>query len=88
MAWSIVHNTALQRFQIEVGEQVAVLNYHLRGRTMIFAHTGVPPALEGRGIGSALVRAGLTYARDHGYAIDARCSFVVAYLRRHPEFAS
>jgi predicted GNAT family acetyltransferase len=53
---------------------------------MLFLHMGVPPALEGRGIGSALVRAGLSYAREQGYHIVPLCSFVAAYLRRHPEY--
>ncbi len=85
MAWKVIHDEKAQRFQVVVEGQSAVLDYRLRGEKIIFAHTGVPPALEGRGIGSALVRAGLTFARQQGYRIEARCSFVAAYLRRHPE---
>lgn len=48
-------------------------------------HTEVPDALGGRGIGSALVRAALGRARDEGVLVNPRCSFVAAWLRRHPD---
>lgn len=48
-------------------------------------HTEVPDALGGRGIGSALVRAALERARAEGIVVNPRCSFVAAWLRRHPD---
>ena len=38
------------------------------------------------GIGSQLIRGALETARTDGLKVVARCSFVSAYLRRHPEF--
>ncbi len=83
---TVIHDEEAQRFTAEVEGMQAVLDYRLRGDRMLFIHTGVPPALEGRGIGSALVRAGLSYALEKGYHIVPLCSFVAAYLRRHPEY--
>ncbi len=83
---TVIHDEEAHRFTVEVEGMQAVLDYRLRGKRMLFLHTGVPPALEGRGIGSALVRAGLNYAREQGYHIVPLCSFVAAYLRRHPEY--
>ncbi len=85
--WAVIHDKEAHRFTVEVEGMKAVLNYRLQGERMLFLHTGVPPALEGRGIGRALVRAGLTYARERGYRIVPLCSFVAAYLRRHPEYS-
>ncbi len=85
--WPVQHNPAAQRFEVDLGDALAVLDYRLEAGRMVFTHTGVPRAYEGRGIASALVRAGLTYAREHGYKVVPVCSFVVAYLRRHPEYA-
>lgn len=53
----------------------------------MFTHTGVPPAYEGQGIASALVKEGLAYARKEGYKVVPLCSFVAAYIKRHPEYA-
>jgi predicted GNAT family acetyltransferase len=50
-------------------------------------HTYVPPSLEGRGIAGALVRAALEHARTAGWRVQPACSYVAAYMRRHPETA-
>jgi predicted GNAT family acetyltransferase len=50
-------------------------------------HTEVPREFEGRGIGSALVKAMLELARAEGLKVKPLCSFVSAYMQRHPEFA-
>jgi len=47
----------------------------------------VPRVLEGRGIGSKLVRATLDQVRSEGLKVVPRCSFVRAYMERHPEYA-
>ena len=85
-ALKVVLNEEAQRFEIELGEHLAVLDYHLRDKTMSFIHTGVPRELEGNGIGSLIVRAGLDYARVEGYGVIPICSFVVAYIQRHSEY--
>ena len=54
---------------------------------LIIDHTGVPPALEGRGIAAALMSHALGYAREHGLKIEPRCSYVVAAFQRHPEWS-
>lgn len=50
-------------------------------------HTGVPDALSGRGVGSALVARMVQDARDEEFRIVPRCSFVAAQARKHPEWA-
>ncbi len=86
-ALKVIHNQDVARFEIEVGEHLSVLDYRLNEKTIVFTHTGVPPALEGNGIGSLIVRAGLDYAREQGYKVLPLCSFVDAYIRRHSEYA-
>ncbi len=53
---------------------------------IVFTHTGVPPALEGRGIGSALAKTGLEYARANNLEVVPLCSFVRGYIERKPEY--
>ena len=52
----------------------------------MFTHTEVPPADEGKGIGSQIVRAALDDARKRGFKIVPACSFVADFVRRHPEY--
>jgi predicted GNAT family acetyltransferase len=46
----------------------------------------VPPAFEGRGVGSQLVRGALELVRARGERVVPVCGFVAAWMRRHPEF--
>ncbi|RME90258.1 MAG: N-acetyltransferase [Anaerolineae bacterium] len=82
----VIHLPEEGRFEIRIGEHVAELLYYVKEGNIVFTHTGVPRPLEGQGIGSRLVRAGLEYARQEGYRVVPLCSFVDAYIRRHPEY--
>ncbi len=83
---NVEHNPSRNRFELNIGTYTAVLDYYLQGSTIVFTHTGVPPALEGQGIGSKLVNSGLMYARENNLRVVSMCSFVDVYIRRHPEF--
>lgn len=82
----VIHLPEENRFVIRVDGHTAELTYSLLGSTILFTHTGVPPALEGQGIASKLARVGLDYARANRFKIRSLCSFITAYLKRHPEY--
>ena len=81
------NNEAANRFEASVGERVAVLTYERTSSELVFTHTGVPSELEGRGLGSKLVRAGLDFARAHGLTVVPLCPFVAWYIQQHQEYA-
>lgn len=82
----VVHETDKNRFAVYVEGETAVLEYRLSNGDVIYTHTGVPPALEGRGIGSRLARAGLDWARAEGLRVVPVCSFMAGYIKRHTEY--
>jgi predicted GNAT family acetyltransferase len=79
-------NPANHRFELTVDGETAVLDYRLAGDVMTLTHTGVPRALEGRGIGSALVKGALDTIRARKLKIVVLCWFVDGYIDRHPEY--
>jgi predicted GNAT family acetyltransferase len=79
-------NRAEQEFELDVDGHRAVAAYQREGGTIVFTHTHVPRAIEGRGVGSKLIRAALDAARDEGLAVVPQCPFVAAYIERHPEY--
>ncbi|MBB2200520.1 GNAT family N-acetyltransferase [Gluconacetobacter tumulisoli] len=83
----LIDDTVRHRFEIHVGGGVAFVDYAVEGGRLVLGHTKVPPALEGRGVGSTLVRAVLDEARARGMRVVSRCSFVTAYIHRHPDYA-
>jgi predicted GNAT family acetyltransferase len=83
---SEVRNNEVEgRYEFAVGVDVAIAAYQRRGGAVVFTHTQVPPELEGRGIGSALVKGALDDVRARGLSVIPACAFVAAYLERHPE---
>ena len=83
---NVTHNTDKNRFEVQIDSLTAELVYRLNGNVILFLHTGVPPALEGRGIGSLLVKTGLQYAREKNLKVQSLCWFVSGYIERHSEF--
>ena len=85
---SVRHNEAASRYELDTPHGLAIATYRQQGDSRVFTHTEVPPADEGHGLGAELVRAALDDTKAHGLKIVPACSFVVSYVRRHPEYAS
>ena len=87
MSVEVRDNPQHHRFEAEVDGHLAIADYRLGDGVITFTHTLVPPELEGRGVGSALVRAGLASARSRGLKVVPKCPFFAAWFQRHPEDA-
>lgn len=85
---TVRHNPAHSRYELDTEHGIAVAVYSVQGDQAIFTHTEVPSAEEGKGIATRLVRAALDDTRQRGLKIVPACSFVAAFMRRHPEYAS
>jgi len=81
----VTHNEARQRFEATVDGQLCVADYQRRGDVLWMTHTVVPPAVGGRGVAAELVRVALAWAGEQGLQVEPACSYVEAYMRRHPE---
>jgi predicted GNAT family acetyltransferase len=84
---AVKDNPELHRFELEVEGHLAIAAYRKADDVVTFVHTEVPDAIAGRGVGSELARGALELVRARGERIVARCSFIAAYVRRHPEFS-
>lgn len=82
----VTDNRAEYEFELDIDGLRAVAAYQLEDNVIVFTHTLVPKKLEGRGIGSKLIRGALDAARDRGLKVVPQCPFVQAYLDRHAEY--
>ena len=87
MAQQVHDNPPANRYEMPLDDgSVAVALYRRAGDRLVVYHTEVPPALNGQGLGSALVAGVLDDARARGLKVVPRCSFVAAFFRDHPEY--
>lgn len=81
----VVHLPERQAFVARVGAAEALCAYRRDGPLLVLHHTEVPWALQGRGLAAQLVQAALDWARAEGLQVRPSCSYVAAYMRRHPQ---
>lgn len=74
-----------QRYELDVADTVAFIDYLRDDRNVIMTHAEVPLALRGGGVGSALVKGALALVRERGDKVVPLCPFVARYIQRHPE---
>ena len=77
-----------QRFEAvdQDGTVAGFAAYRRSPERVVFTHTEVADAFEGRGVGSQLVRAALDSVRNEGLQVVAQCPFVESWIERHPEY--
>jgi hypothetical protein len=83
----VIHNRAVNRFEMAIADQHAVVNYQMVGADIYnLYYAGVPAELEGRGFGSCLVQGTLEQIKAEGKRFIPTCPFIAAFVRRHPEY--
>lgn len=87
MSNDVQDNLARQRFELALDGHTAFATYQRADGVLTILHTEVPKELNGRGIGSKLVRGILDGARAAGLKVRPLCPFVASYMDKHPEYA-
>ncbi|MFA4951299.1 GNAT family N-acetyltransferase [Brevundimonas sp.] len=80
-------NPDAKRYELPIGDQIAVVTYNLSEPNLMITETLVPQALEGQGIASRLARHVIADARARNLLILPVCPFFSAYFQKHPDDA-
>ncbi|WP_369059832.1 GNAT family N-acetyltransferase [Caulobacter sp. 73W] len=83
--FEVINNEADGRFEIHLDDKVAYAEYRVLASGVLFPHTEVPVFFEGRGVGSALVKAAMAWVRERQLLVMPACTFVAGYIQRHPD---
>jgi uncharacterized protein len=84
----VVDNPGARRFEAYVdGALAGFAEYQPHPDRIVFTHTEVDPAFEGKGVGSRLAAGALDAVRARGLRVVPLCPFIAGYLSRHPEYA-
>lgn len=84
-ALSVKDNKDYKAFEMDIEGHTAFIVYERSGQVYILAHTEVPTALEGKGIGFLLLRQTLEHIRAQGSKAKVLCPFVDGYVKKHTE---
>jgi len=85
--YEIVDNEADHRYEAWLdGQQAGLIEYIDEDGWLIFDHTEVLEAFEGKGVASRLAKAALDDVRARNLYLNPQCPFVSSYIRRHPEY--
>ena len=82
----VLENTEASRFELAVGDEMAVAYYRYEDGGYILTHTEVPQALSGQGIGTRLAQGVFTMLRKRNARVIAKCPFMSAFANKHPEY--
>ncbi|HRC41294.1 MAG: GNAT family N-acetyltransferase [Nostocoides sp.] len=84
----ITNNEAEHRYEARIdGALAGFAEYQLTDELIVFTHTEVDPAFEGRGVGGALARFALDDVREQGTRkVMPLCPFIKAWIGKHRDY--
>jgi predicted GNAT family acetyltransferase len=84
----VTKNPDQERYEARIeGALAGFAEYALDGDRVVFTHTEVGDAYEGKGVGSALAKFALDDVRATGKRAVPRCKFIAGWIDRHPDYA-
>jgi len=87
MNQSIIHNSSANRFEYRTADAVAFCEYKVVGNVWYFNHTLVPDSMRGQGVAARLVETALNYVDEQHGRVVPKCSYVVDYIKKNPNYA-
>lgn len=81
---TVTRNDEASRYEIFSGDVLAgFAEYQLRPGEILFTHTEVDPAFQGKGLASILAAHALTNAAESGDTIVPYCPYIARYLKKN-----
>ena len=82
----LVKNEKDNQFEMVVDGHTAIIVFKEYPGKIALIHTEVPPAIEGKGVATAIIEKALNYIEQNNLKLIPLCPVVVAYIKRHPEW--
>lgn len=85
--YELIDNGDKHQYEFHIDGYIPKIEYiKSKNGEIYLTHTEVPTALEGKGIGSQLVKKVLTDIKEKDLRLVPLCPFVAAYIHKHPEW--
>ena len=82
----VIDNTAHHRFEVELGDDLAYIEYAHFKNHIVIMHTFVPESHRGQGIASRMIKQVLEYIKSNKIPLIVYCPAVTKYINSHPEY--
>lgn len=85
--YDLIDNEEKHQYEFHIDMSVPRIEYILSKNGEIYlTHTEVPAVLEGKGVGSQLVKKTLEDIEKRDLRLVPLCPFVAGYIHKHPEW--
>jgi predicted GNAT family acetyltransferase len=84
--YTLIDNESKKQYEFHGDGLVPRIEYIKAQNRIFLAHTEVPVELEGRGIGSEIIRQALQDVEKQDLILVPLCPFVAGYIKKHPEW--
>lgn len=87
--YTLIDNREKKQYDFHIDGYTPKIEY-INSETgeIYLTHTEVPVALEGKGIGSQLIKKALEDIKTQGLRLVPLCPFVAGYIQKNPEWRS
>ena len=82
----VKNNTEHHRFEVDLGDDLAYIEYAHFKKYLVIMHTFVPLSHRGQGIASRMIKQVLEYIKANNIPIIVYCPAVNKYIDSHPEY--
>ena len=84
--YQLIDNKEAKQYEFRIDGLVPRIEYIKAPGKIFLTHTEVPKELEGKGIGSAIIKAALEDIKAKGLILIPLCVFVAGYIKKYPEW--
>ena len=82
----ITNNEKKPRFETKLGDEFAYIDYRWHKGDIVFMHTFVPQAGQGKGIAGKLAKFALEYVKEKNLKMKLYCPYMTTYVEKNPEY--
>lgn len=86
MQYELINNEQKNRYEYQIGDEVAIAEYIIRDNKIYIVHIEVPQDLQNQGIAAKLTEDVMRDIEKKGYKLVPVCPYAVVYVKRHPEW--
>lgn len=84
--FNVINNKDKRRFEVNLGTDIAYMEYRFQGGTKVLMHTYVPEKYRGKGNAAKLIQQVLDDLRKAKTQVMVNCAAVTRFIREHPEY--